>query len=167
MGGYKAVFATSHRMKRDEAWDLAKAAAHIADLARENRVAVVFGSEKFGLAREDVDYCGKTIVLPVAPDFPSVNLAQAVAMVCTAIKLKMTEPGPAPAIERAIHLPVEERQRFYDDFFALFCELGMGAPSVMDKVKSVFDRANLTAREQNLFYGLIKEARRAGGPKKG
>lgn len=164
IGGYKAVFATSHRMKQDEAWDLGRAAAHIADLARDNEVALAFGSEKFGLAREDVDRCGKIIVIPVAADFPSVNLAQAVAMVCIEIKLRMADAAKENARREtpaAIHLPVAGRQRFYNDLFSLFAELGMGAPSVMEKIKAVFDRANMTEREQNLFFGLIKEMRRA------
>ncbi|MBI5637628.1 MAG: hypothetical protein HZA03_06640 [Nitrospinae bacterium] len=160
VGGYHIAFAASHRMKRGESLDIAAAAREIAALARGNRVAVVFGSEKFGLTREDLDRCGKVLAIPSNPGFPSINLAQAVAMVCLEVRLCMDgQPGRETAAP-IINLPIAERDRFYQELFALFAELGMGAPSVPEKLKDIFDRANLDAREQNLFYGLIKEVRR-------
>jgi tRNA C32,U32 (ribose-2'-O)-methylase TrmJ len=152
-------------MKRDEAISLPQAAREIAELARENRVAVIFGSEKYGMAREDVDRCNRIITLPVDPQFPSVNLAQAVAMVCVEIKIRMADAEPrleSPAGPEKINLPLEKRQRFYEEMFRLFTELDMGEPSVRLKLQNVFERANPDEREMNLFYGLIKEIRRRG-----
>ena len=160
VGGYHFAFATSHRIKQGESLDIAAAAREIAAIARVNRVAVVFGSEKLGLAREDVDRCGKVLAIPSDPGFPSINLAQAVAMVCLEVRLCM-DAGPRPeTAAQKINLPIAERDRFYRELFALFGELNMGAPAVVEKLKDVFDRANLDAREQNLFYGLIREVRR-------
>ncbi len=155
---YRVAFATSHRIKQGESLDIAAAAREIAALAPENEVAILFGSEKFGLAREDVDRCGRVLTIPVDPGFPSVNLAQAVAMVCLEVRLAFQRTGGVAA--RKIALPIDERERFYASFFALFEELGLGAPSVAEKLKEVFDRANLNAREHNLFYGMMKEVRR-------
>ena len=159
-GGYHFAFATSHRMKQGESLDIATAAREIASLAHNNRVAVVFGSEKFGLAREDLDRCGKVLTIPSDPGFPSVNLAQAVAMVCLEVRLCLDAKPVHENTGPKINLPILERNRFYEEMSALFAELNMGAPAVAEKLKDIFDRANLTAREQNLFYGLIKEIRR-------
>ena len=160
VGDYHIAFATSHRMKQGESLGIAAAAREIAALARGNRVAVVFGSEKYGLAREDLDRCGKVLAIPVDPAFPSINLAQAVAMVCLEVRLCLDGKPDIESAERKIKLPIARRARFYEEMGALFAELNMGAPSVTEKVKDIFDRANLDAREQNLFYGLIKEVRR-------
>lgn len=42
------------------------------------RVGLVFGSERFGLANEDVYRCHAVVSIPTAPDYGSLNLAQAV-----------------------------------------------------------------------------------------
>lgn len=160
VGGYHIAFATSHRMKQGESLDIAAAAREIAALARDNRVAVVFGSEKYGIARDDLDRCGKVLTIPSEAGFPSINLAQAVAMVCLEVRLSLDGKPERETATPKINLPIAERNRFYEEMGALFAELNMGSPGVAEKLKDIFDRANLNAREQNLFYGLIKEVRR-------
>jgi len=46
-----------------------------------NKVALLFGPEDRGLTNEDLQYCQLTVTIPTA-DFSSLNLAQAVAIVC-------------------------------------------------------------------------------------
>jgi TrmH family RNA methyltransferase len=50
-----------------------------AELARGGRVALVFGSEKHGLTREDLSWCHLLVEIPTNPRQPSMNLGQAVA----------------------------------------------------------------------------------------
>jgi tRNA/rRNA methyltransferase len=55
---------------------------HLAALADSaHRVAFVFGSERFGLSNEDVYRCHACLSIPTAPDFGSLNLAQAVQLI--------------------------------------------------------------------------------------
>jgi len=44
------------------------------------RVALVFGSEKHGLTREDLSWCHVLVEIPTDPEQPSMNLGQAVAV---------------------------------------------------------------------------------------
>jgi TrmH family RNA methyltransferase len=44
------------------------------------RTALMFGSEKFGLSNEDLSFCHSLIRIPTAPETPSMNLGQAVAV---------------------------------------------------------------------------------------
>jgi tRNA/rRNA methyltransferase len=46
-----------------------------------NQVALLFGPENRGLTNEDLTYCQTTVTIPTA-DFSSLNLAQAVAILC-------------------------------------------------------------------------------------
>ena len=46
----------------------------------EGRVALLFGSEKFGLSNEDMTFCHSLIRIPTQPETPSMNLGQAVAV---------------------------------------------------------------------------------------
>ena len=50
------------------------------EMERGGRVALVFGSEKHGLTREDLSYCHRIVVIPTDPRQPSLNLGQAVAV---------------------------------------------------------------------------------------
>jgi len=50
------------------------------ELARGGRVALVFGSEKRGLSREDLSRCHLLTEIPTDPGQPSMNLGQAVAV---------------------------------------------------------------------------------------
>ncbi len=38
------------------------------------KVALVFGSEKFGLSNEDMSFCHQLMRIPTSPDTPSMNL---------------------------------------------------------------------------------------------
>ena len=50
------------------------------ELARGGRIALVYGSEKHGLTREDLSYCHILVEIPTDPRQPSMNLGQAVAV---------------------------------------------------------------------------------------
>lgn len=49
--------------------------------ASDHRVAFVFGSERFGLANDDVYACNACLTIPTDPAYGSLNLAQAVQLV--------------------------------------------------------------------------------------
>ncbi|MGA2890869.1 MAG: RNA methyltransferase [Terracidiphilus sp.] len=73
------------------------------ELARGGRIALVFGSEKHGLTREDLSYCHVLVEIPTDPRQPSMNLGQAVA-VClyelAAHAFTAEERPPQPALTR-------------------------------------------------------------------
>jgi tRNA/rRNA methyltransferase len=50
-------------------------------LLRNNQTALLFGPEHRGLTNDDLKYCQLTVTIPTA-DFSSLNLAQAVAILC-------------------------------------------------------------------------------------
>jgi tRNA/rRNA methyltransferase len=55
--------------------------ATLLPLLRNNQVAILFGPEHRGLTNDDLKYCHLTVTIPTA-DFSSLNLAQAVAILC-------------------------------------------------------------------------------------
>ena len=50
------------------------------ELNKGGCIALVFGSEKHGLTREDLSYCHLLVEIPTDPEQPSMNLGQAVAV---------------------------------------------------------------------------------------
>jgi TrmH family RNA methyltransferase len=63
------------------------------ELARGGQIALVFGSEKRGLTRDDLSYCHLLSVIPTEAAQPSMNLGQAVA-VCLYELAAGVEPHP-------------------------------------------------------------------------
>ncbi len=62
------------------------------ELAREGRVALVFGSEKRGLTGEDLAHCHLLVEIPTDPRQPSMNLGQAVAVCLYEITSRVGQP---------------------------------------------------------------------------
>lgn len=55
---------------------------HLPGLALQgHRVAFVFGSERYGLSNDEVYRCHACLSIPTAPDYGSLNLAQAVQLI--------------------------------------------------------------------------------------
>ena len=64
-------------------WEFATprdAAARIVGLGPENRAALLFGSERYGLANDDLQYCNVLVRIPANPLYCSLNLAMSVQL---------------------------------------------------------------------------------------
>ncbi len=92
----------THRKPEQAVVPLPKLAPIIQRELVRGRIALVFGSEKRGLTREDLALCHVLTVIPTHPQQPSLNLGQAVA-VClyeVASRINPTAPldgNPKPA----------------------------------------------------------------------
>ena len=87
--------------------DARAGAAEIATASASRPVAVLFGGERNGLANEELERCEALIRIPVAAAYGSLNLAQAVQIVCYEVRMALAangraenSPMPATADER-------------------------------------------------------------------
>lgn len=53
-----------------------------ATITVNSKVAIVFGSERFGLSIEELEKCNRLVTIPGNPEYFSLNLAQAVQIMC-------------------------------------------------------------------------------------
>lgn len=51
----------------------------------DGKISIVFGCEANGLTDEQVQMCNMVVTIPTSPKFPSLNLAQAVQIICYAL----------------------------------------------------------------------------------
>jgi TrmH family RNA methyltransferase len=73
-----------------------QAAAELAGATGTRPAAVLFGGERNGLANEALARCHALVRIPVAGDYGSLNLAQAVQIVCYEIRMAAGAPAAAP-----------------------------------------------------------------------
>ena len=99
------LFATAITARRRELaveplWAREAAAELIAETAT-GEVAMVFGNETAGLSNEEVSLCGRWASIPAQPGFSSLNLAQAVQVMCYELRMAALDPGAPPPIADA------------------------------------------------------------------
>jgi TrmH family RNA methyltransferase len=88
--------------------DARAAAIEAAAACRERPAAVLFGNERNGLSNAELERCDALLRIPASADYPSLNLAQAVQVVCYELRMALAagegagaeSPPPASADER-------------------------------------------------------------------
>jgi tRNA (cytidine32/uridine32-2'-O)-methyltransferase len=89
--------------------DARAGAAEIAAAAAALPVAVLFGGERNGLANEELERCEALIRIPVDAAYGSLNLAQAVQIVCYEVRMALAAGGPI-AGDTPMPATADERQ---------------------------------------------------------
>lgn len=138
--------------------------ADVARLAEEqlgdaHRLAVVFGREKSGLTGREVMLCQRTATIPTFPEFPTMNLAQSVAIFCYELgkglhpRTREREPAPHQLLQ---NLTTHTR--------ALLDEIGYFGDKSPERMcaelQAMMGRASLTTREASLLLAMVRKMSR-------
>jgi TrmH family RNA methyltransferase len=130
-------------------------AALFASLKDDQTMALVFGREDSGLTRDEVMACQRTAVIPTNPEFPTMNLAQAVGAFCFA--LSQVRPKPR---ERDL-APAAMIERLHERVQALLVEVGFlhddNPDRIYDDLRAIAARADVDAREATILLGIIHQ----------
>ena len=131
-------------------------AESIAPISRENRVAILFGSEKYGLSNRDLSFCQCLVHIPTA-QFSSVNLAQSVMIVC--YELFMTTV-PATYAEPRL-ATTAELQGMFDHIGRVCLEIGFinheNPDYWMNNIRRFLSRMRLRSRETRMIRGFCRQ----------
>jgi tRNA/rRNA methyltransferase len=132
-------------------------ARRLIPISRENEIALVFGPEDRGLTNEDLRFCHALINIPTAA-FASLNLAQAVMVVCYALFTAGGEDGE-PATPRLASR--HELDRMYDQLKDILVRISYINPENPDywlnHMRRFFTRIQLRAREVSIIRGLCRQ----------
>ena len=136
----------------------------------ETQSALIFGAEERGLSNEELKYAQKFICIPSNPDYPSLNLAMAVA-VCTyelyQSWLKIgSNTGSIVASElrsTSNNADLQVLEGYYQDLEATLLEIGYLYPHTasvkMEKFRRLYNRANLKPEEVAMLRGILRQIR--------
>lgn len=149
--------------RRAIAWpELDPRAAAGLTLAQSVPTAILFGREHSGLTNEEMELCHYLLHIPCDPEFSSLNVSAAIQVV--AYELRMAALAGSKADESARHLAsAEQMAGFYEHleetlFGIRFLHEKKAAPSLMRRIKRIFNRASLEQEEIHLLRGILSAA---------
>jgi len=132
-------------------------AKQLIPLSLKNRVGLVFGPEKDGLTNEELSLCHLYARIPSSQSFPSLNLAQAVVVVC--YELFKNSGG---VLEKTRELaPAEHLEKMFEHMEKTFIEIGFLDPNhpekIMRALRELFGRSFLDEREVRILQGILSQ----------
>lgn len=146
---------------------MVEAAGHV---AAGERVAVLFGGERAGLANEDVVRASAIVTVPVNPEFASINLAQSVLLMgyewrraSASVEPERLDTGRAGLARR------EDVARLVEHLIAELDEARFFHPehkraAMVANLTNLFERQTLTDQDVRTLRGVVRAL--AEGPRR-
>jgi tRNA/rRNA methyltransferase len=163
---YVFVAGTSSRtLPGRPALDGRQLAARLAEEQKKGPVAVLFGNEKRGLSNEELLHCQEVVTLPSRPPQPSLNVAQAAAILAYEVSQACLPPPPPgkqpPPPEKATRALLEQVYGTMQDVLLGAGFLNPENPAdILDELRLLVDRAAPSQREARLLFTAFKKLER-------
>ena len=130
-------------------------------------IAFIFGSERFGMANDDVYRCHVALSIPTAPDYGSLNLAAAVQVIAYEWRLALGGFGaPETRLPASVRAARPERAdaaqgagmlAHWERALTTIGFLDPAAPKkLMPRLQQLFNRAALHEEEIHILRGIAK-----------
>jgi len=131
-------------------------AARIVAAPAENRAALLFGSERYGLATEDLNHCNVLVRIPANPEYCSLNLAMSVQLVAYEVFIAREQPHSHTQFEMPL-APSGDVEHFYAHLHEVLNEIDFEDRTghLMERLRRLFNRAQLDRNELNILRGIL------------
>jgi len=133
-------------------------------LADENRIALIFGDERNGMTNEEIDRCHKLMRIESQPQFPSLNLAQALGIVAYKLSMHIGSPdnmSRAQGEPTLLRMTGQEEDQLMERVVSLMDKVefskSFSRTKVATELRSTLQRLDLSQREGLLWQGLISK----------
>ena len=150
--------AVRHRELQHPLKRLEQGACAIRKHLASGRVALLFGTEKFGLATKDLSHCHWLMRIPTREEHISMNLGQAVA-VCLYELIRDSKAAQQP--EKLQRAAAGEVERISEVLLEALRASGYVNPrtraSTEDKVRRLVRRLNLQVGDAELWLGMLRQ----------
>jgi len=136
-----------------------EAAIEVHKIAHLQQVALVFGTEMSGLSNAEADRCQVLATIPANQEYTSLNLAQAVQIMCYEIRMALTD-GKLHYNEKPVELASQEDlERFYAHMQEVLEQIGYINPrapkKLFERLRRLYARTRLEKEEVNLLRGIL------------
>ena len=120
-------------------------------------IGLLFGPERSGLENEDIALANAMVTIPVNPDYGSLNLAQAVGIVCYECSQVVPEASteqPEIATKQEIHGLFDHLEQELDQ--RNFWKVDTKKPAMWRNIRNLFQRTDMTSQEVRTLRGIIR-----------
>ncbi|MCF3974520.1 RNA methyltransferase [Paracoccus salsus] len=136
--------------------------------SHDGQSAIIFGPERAGLENDDVARANAIVTVPVNPDFPSLNLAQAVLLMGYEWGRDQLPPEPAPHGRRPVSELLADRvevERLGDHYEEKLTEAGFFFPenkahNMRLNLRNMWSRLTLTRGDVRILHGMLRQLTR-------
>ena len=139
----------------------------------ETPSALIFGPEDRGLNNEELNYAQRFMAIPSNPVYPSLNLAQAVAICCYELYQSTLAPQPSQNQwineEKAVGevASMDAVEQYFQHLESVLLKIGYlhahTAASRMQKFRQIYGRSQLSPAELALLRGTLRQVEWAIG----
>ncbi|WP_238325784.1 RNA methyltransferase [Bryobacter aggregatus] len=151
------VVGTTSALRRDVKLEIKRLEHAVAAMKQhEGKVAVLFGSEKFGLSNEDMGHCHWLVRIPTLADTGSMNLGQAVAVTLYEIIREAPVVEPVTFDEKLASAGMLDEfvDRLYE---ALQLSGYVHAENIKEKLRRLSRRMQLRERDAVMWLGMVRQ----------
>lgn len=143
--------------------DPATCASTVVDSLGHKEIALVFGREASGLTNAELHLCHFHVHIPVNPEYPSLNLAAAVMVLCYEIRKAMLARS-VPAAEGSVYWDKEPATMADMDLYlqhleAVLIRLDFHDPDkprqLMRRLRRLYQRIQPDKMELNILRGIL------------
>ena len=135
----------------------ARLAQKLAPISGKNRVGLLFGPEDRGLTNDDIRLCHELVNIPTA-EFSSLNLAQAVMVVCYELR-RYNQPGGKTFVPRLANR--HELDGMYAQLKDILVRISYMQPDnpdyFMNNLRHFGTRLKLRAKEVSIIRGICRQ----------
>lgn len=147
------------RSLSQEVFNVREAAAKTKALANTQQVALVFGNETNGLSSSQAGLCQALATIPANPEYNSLNLSQAVQIMCYELRMAITG-GKSHVENNAVELATQvELEHFYTHMREVLEDIGYINPrapkKLFERLRRMYARSRLEKEEVHLLRGVL------------
>jgi len=139
---------------------VAEARAAQAAASGSGAVAVLFGTERFGLSNEHLLAAHALLRIPANPEYESLNIAMAAQLIAYEIRMAWHQPGAAvPPRDVPLATP-QQMEMFFEHLEQVMIEADFrdrtqSGTHLMGRIRRMFNRAELDGNEVNILRGIL------------
>jgi len=139
-------------------------AAELQSGTEQLETAILFGTESVGLSNEQLQQCHYRIEIPTSAEYSSLNLSQAVQVVCYELRMALTatavasdalpgtDEGLLPADQRSVESLIQRSEKLLEEIRFLH---PTQPQMLLQRLRRLIVRARLEQREVSILQGIV------------
>jgi TrmH family RNA methyltransferase len=163
IGDCRLVVGTTAGARRDLQHRLLRledAARVIKKQLKTGRVALLFGSERYGLGNEELSHCHWLMRIPTREEHLSMNLGQAVAVCLYELVRGRKIAAAKSAAGKKTPATAREVERLTQALLEVLCESGYVKPQAVaadEKLRRLIRRLELNSNDAEVLLGMMRQ----------